>query len=158
SGLAEVSRVGGGVADAALGRAVGDPDADVAELRAQDVGPVARAVHPHVHDRFGRGVLERAPGDVLAERVAVVAGAVDAAGEVTVVEVLVVHHRLGVTPGRAVELRVVAQRAQVVKGALLVEQAERGLLGLGDRDARGPRGRGGTAGRRLRLRGARNNQ
>src|SRR6185312_4018873 len=81
---AEVGRVGRAPGRVA-GRAGDDPDADLGELRGQDVLAVARAVHPGDHDAAGGRDLALAPGDVLADGpVAVrldVAAGLEAVGE-----------------------------------------------------------------------------
>src|SRR5436190_67301 len=93
---AEVGHVGAGVILTGDRRAARDAKPDLAEAPVQDVRAVARAVHPRVDD-VGRGCpLPAAPGDVLANRVAVratqVVDGLDATDEVAVVEDVATHH------------------------------------------------------------------
>src|SRR3954470_15189172 len=130
---------GGRAADARHRPAASDADPDLAEAAAQDVRPVRRAVPPAAHDRPRRGVVERAPGDVLADRPgarpAQVAGAADAPEEVAVREEVVPGHRPRVAPRGLAEAAVSVELPQAVAVADLVEQAERGEPGLAQRDA-----------------------
>ena len=64
----EVGRVRGAVRRSVDGHAERDPEADLAELAPQDVGPVAGGGHPGAVDLGGRGERAAAPGDVLAQR------------------------------------------------------------------------------------------
>src|SRR6185436_14570888 len=136
SGLGESAAEVGGVGGAGLaGRgAVGDADADHAELAGEDVGAVAGAVHPGVDHGARRGEVAAAPADVLADRVRAAragpAGALDAGAEGRAVarlmpEVVLGDHVVGVAGGGAAELAVHAERAQAMRAALGVEQAER---------------------------------
>ena len=161
----------------------GNGQATVGVVRVEDVRQVVRRVDPGVDDRARRREVEGAPGDVLADDVAVarirqVTGGLDAAergvaGRAVVGEVVLGDHVVVVLLGRLLQVGVGRERRQSVLAADLVDEAQRGGLddgdvgrvgrqvrvragrGAGDGRRRGRRRRGGRAGRRLRARGRR---
>src|SRR5215217_2307859 len=125
----EVRRVGGAIQPARVnGRADRDADPDLAELAPEDVGLVAGRAHPCGLDLPRGGQVAGAPGDVLAQRpalaraVARAEDAVDHVGAVRrrVVEEALRDHVVAVPLGRLAELRVLLQRREPARAALLV--------------------------------------
>src|SRR4051812_10554094 len=122
-------------------RAEDDAEADLVVVAAEHVGAVARAVHPGVDGLAGGGELALAPGQVLADHVVVAAGDVagveQARGQRLAVRGDVSEERLGDHAARVRrrglgQVSVGAGGREPVRGALLVEEAERGVGDLGE--------------------------
>src|ERR671916_3220969 len=111
----------------ALVGAGGESYADLLELPARYVGPVLRAIHPHVERRAGGGG-SRIRGDVLGAGAPVVAPTLQALADVAVREVVVSNHVLRVVAGRPLERGMHAESPKLLAPAPLVVQIEHALL------------------------------